>query len=226
MTIFVWFLMMIFGTYNLDAGMRRILQPRAACAIAQCVRTISSQGSHDDEDDEEDLMITSRDDAGETITHKAAALGLHQVVSKICAACPEQADVGNHEAKTPLHIASLYGHHDCVQALCHSLANVHVADHAGQTPLHLAAEAGHVLCAALLIRHGANINAQDLRGRTPLHKASQNLQKDMIDELINLGADTDVTDLAGNTPAAYIALECVARLKAIAQDFSDTNQNE
>jgi len=62
---------------------------------------------------------------------------------------------------TPLHYASAYGHHQCVELLLDRHANINAVDDDTWTPLHHASAYGHHQCIELLLDRHANINAVD-----------------------------------------------------------------
>lgn len=62
---------------------------------------------------------------------------------------------------SPLHVAILYDHINCVQLLANNGANVTMSAYVQNlvgTPLFLAAQYGHKTCIKILIDHGANVN--------------------------------------------------------------------
>ncbi len=78
-------------------------------------------------------------------------------------------DKPDKEGKTPLHLASMVGLNDVVEALIDNGANIHAVDNLGRTPLHYAALRGNKVATCALIKAGAELNVQDKEDNTPLH---------------------------------------------------------
>ena len=64
---------------------------------------------------------------------------------------------------TPLHLASIKGHHQCIKLLIDHQANVNALDINKRTPLHHASTKGHHQCIELLIDLGADKSIKDVR---------------------------------------------------------------
>jgi ankyrin repeat protein len=142
----------------------------------------------------------------------------------------EGADVNTHSEKhnpkTPLQLASIYGHIEVVTALlaagarvdatddhgCTSLhyttkkeiteqllatgADVHTLDNKGFTPLHCASIFGKAEVIKLLLARNAAIDACNRNSETPLHIA----RAEVIEQLVAAGANTNARTKAGLTP--------------------------
>eukprot|EP01034_Spumella_vulgaris_P021270 gene21270-27293_t len=94
-------------------------------------------------------------------------------------------------SKTPLHLACLHGHTDCVRILVDRNADVAaVSGFLDKTPLHLACEAGHLLSASIIADTGTDLNVMGNRinGSTPLHLAVEHNHLDIARMLIQKGA--------------------------------------
>jgi ankyrin repeat protein len=144
--------------------------------------------------------------------------------------------------ESPLMSALYRGHHDIVELLIGSGAEIDVFAAAatgrvddlrragtqetvggysydGWTPLHLAAFFGRLDAARLLIERGADVHAVSRNGmtNTPLHAAAAGRHADVALLLLDHGANGSATDAGGYTPR-QIALqnqldEVVARIK-------------
>lgn len=75
---------------------------------------------------------------------------------------------------TPLHLAAMAGHMECVSILIQAGAKLYAKDGQGATPLHLAAENGHHDCVKLLLFAGADIKAEDENRYRPIDLAFLN----------------------------------------------------
>ena len=64
---------------------------------------------------------------------------------------------------TPLHHASVNGHHQCVELLLDRGANINAVDKYNYTPLHYASVNGHHQCIELLIDRGADKSIKEVR---------------------------------------------------------------
>ena len=76
--------------------------------------------------------------------------------------------------ETPLHLASKYGHHQCIELLLDRKADINGGARWSYTPLHFASKHGHLQCIELLLYRHADINARSDYSITPLHEASRN----------------------------------------------------
>ncbi len=137
--------------------------------------------------------------------------------------------------RTPLHIASQYGHFDGAIKLIETGFKIDALDHFGMTPAHYACQYGHVeifkkfiqtinphLCdffgnsflhyareveiACAVISHGAKIDATNQLGLTPMHLAAQSGNLELVSLFIKAFADINVQDNKGNTPLHYATI--------------------
>ena len=101
----------------------------------------------------------------------------------------------------PLHLASLQGHIDIVNALVSGGANLNLATkHDGSTAVFMASFHGHANVVEELFRRGADMNQARTDGSTPLWIASEKGHSDVVDALIRCKVDVDKATLEGCSP--------------------------
>ncbi len=112
-------------------------------------------------------------------------------------------DTFNQDSHTPLMVAAINGHTDCMKDLI-ALGDSEFKDTGGNTALHLAC--GHnVSSVKKLIELGANKEAQNDRGMTPLMCATYRGQVECVQYLIEQGVDKDAQNREGMT-ALHLAV--------------------
>ena len=99
-----------------------------------------------------------------TVLHLAAGQGDEGVLTTLLRCSGPHAiqvvNIKDRAGRTPLHLAALGGHIQCVKILLEAGANANVTDNkGGQTPLTLAANKGNIEVVKLLLKYGS-----DLRG--------------------------------------------------------------
>lgn len=92
--------------------------------------------------------------------------------------------------RTPLYVASKYGHVNIVQLLIQHGADINIQTlDERSTPLHIAIKNGKRDVVRELLTHNPNLTLRNYRGDTPLHFASLTMRSvDTFKELINHGA--------------------------------------
>ena len=115
-----------------------------------------------------------------------------------------------HFYSPPVHLASAYGHLECLELLLGrgARADADVDQRGGRSPLHLAALMGHAAVVESLLDAGCDVNARDGCGGTPaLHAAAFAGHLAVVEALLRRGADARLR--AGHS--GELALHAAAR---------------
>ncbi|KAJ5948194.1 hypothetical protein N7466_001209 [Penicillium verhagenii] len=132
---------------------------------------------------------------GFSAIHLAAYFGKFSIIRLLLSTCPEDVDLLNHEAQTPLHIAAAEGHFEVIPELLRAGANTLIQDINGRTALHLAVSRGHFDVARLLLdgtQGHSIIHMADSAGRSSLHHAVLQENGEIVRLLLERGADPRV----------------------------------
>lgn len=118
-------------------------------------------------------------------------------IEGVHAACRENPDLDTLHPEfgsTPLTIACLHGHTECVHYLLEEKAELEQRNKFGWTALLTACSKGNLMLSGYLIARNADVMAQDKLGRTPLHNAvasgCDELAKGLIEEKADVNART------------------------------------
>ena len=87
-----------------------------------------------------------------------------------------------------LHIATIYGHLNCISILLNSGIDINSKTNFNNTALTYAAYKGHLQCMELLLARGADINSRNKEKLTALHYAALNGHEACVSLLLNKGA--------------------------------------
>ncbi|KAK7246870.1 hypothetical protein RIF29_41740 [Crotalaria pallida] len=113
-------------------------------------------------------------------------------------------DIGDSKGKTPLHIAALNGHEECVKVLLKHACNVHIRDNNGNTALWDAITSKHYSIFRILYQLAA-LSDPHIAGDLLCTAAKRN-DVTLINELLKQGLNIDSKDHHGITPI-QIAME-------------------
>ncbi|XP_065677448.1 uncharacterized protein LOC101237623 isoform X1 [Hydra vulgaris] len=120
-------------------------------------------------------------------------------------------DIGDNQEKTPLHLASEFGHLHCVKLLIStSPGEVNATDARGMTPLHLAVLNDHRDVIKLLIVSGANVYLRDNLDWSSLDYAAQNGKEKSLNILLSALLKKDYVNASDKnryTPLHHAATE-------------------
>ena len=154
-----------------------------------------------------------------TALHMAAKVGSKPLcVQTLTAQCTNAVDIRDAHGRIPLHIATLYGHHNLINFLaCHPEYFL-VKDNSGCTPLYYACKHGNYQCVHNIYQQIADdvildqciqvanndgitpLTVKDTNGRTLLHHALKRGNIKLACKLLRAGADPAVKDHSGITP--------------------------
>ena len=142
----------------------------------------------------------------ETILHFAVVQKAENIV-KLLTKSGIDVNHARDDGKTPLHVASEYGHTDIVKFLLENGAekSMSMTERSGCTPLTLAAMTGQTPVMSELIKHGANINVRS--GFPPLHAAALLGHTKIIHLLLENKADVNLWDAAKALAIHYAAMK-------------------
>ncbi|XP_039478411.1 serine/threonine-protein phosphatase 6 regulatory ankyrin repeat subunit A-like [Oreochromis aureus] len=142
----------------------------------------------------------------QTAIHTAAVNGHPECLRLLLNNNDQHIDVDAQDSngQTPLMLAVLSGHTDCVYSLLSQGASVENQDRWGRTALHRGAVTGQEECVEALLQRGASVSVKDIRGRSPLHLASASGRVGALGTLLQATSTshshTHLTDSKGYTP--------------------------
>jgi len=114
--------------------------------------------------------VSSRDDFGRTLLHRAVERGSRDIV-ELLLANKASVNATDNQNRTPLHLAAKSGNKPIVELLVTAKADVNARDGYRATPLHRAAEMGNKDAIEVLLANKANKNDTDQWDDTPFDYA-------------------------------------------------------
>ncbi|KAK4046048.1 Target of rapamycin complex 2 subunit avo2 [Microbotryomycetes sp. JL201] len=108
----------------------------------------------------------SRDAAGETVVHIAAAYGHVEILKMYLSQYPFVLDWTNSRGATGLHVAAMHGQLEVAQFLVESGADIEAPDLQGNTALHYATSWGKLPVIKLLVDENCDVTAKNNDGFT------------------------------------------------------------
>uniref|UniRef100_A0A8C1MDG9 Ankyrin repeat domain 52a n=1 Tax=Cyprinus carpio TaxID=7962 RepID=A0A8C1MDG9_CYPCA len=118
-------------------------------------------------------------------------------------------NVTDAEGQTPLMLAVLGGHTDCVHLLLERGACPDMRDRRGRTALHRGAVMGREDCITALLSHNVSVLSKDFQGRTAVHLAASCGHADILSNLLSAADHSHphdpITDRHGFTPTHWAA---------------------
>ncbi|QQR49171.1 ankyrin repeat domain-containing protein [bacterium] len=100
----------------------------------------------------------------------------------------------NHRSKsgqgnTPLHLAVMQGHLQCVQFLLDNKADINAQNDNNDTPLHLAVYRGQLACVQILVQHQASLTIRNSEHETPAMLAAEKGHNEIVKFFTELQAE-------------------------------------
>ena len=135
--------------------------------------------------------VDAKNNDGWPALHIAAKNGFNEITSLLCKNGSDVNAKITQANKSPLMLASEFGHTETAKTLIEKGASVNAQDNEGSGPLFLAAEGGHLDTVNLLIDNNADFKAESREGVTPLMAAAYQGHKPVVELLIERGSPVD-----------------------------------
>jgi ankyrin repeat protein/predicted DNA-binding WGR domain protein len=209
---------------------RKPIHYAAACEGPGPLKLLLDMGAHADEPDRQKntpLMIACqlgrlanvklllkhnprinlKSRSGNMALHEAALKGHREVIRLLAEEGKMKVDQPGRDRMTPLMMASMNGHKECVLDLIELGAKVTKKDKFKRTPLLLSCKSGQAVIASILLRNGSDFNQADSSSNSPLHYACAYGWLDIVDLLITAGADVNSTNMWKISPLEVAMLK-------------------
>ncbi|XP_015769656.1 PREDICTED: ankyrin repeat and SOCS box protein 3-like [Acropora digitifera] len=186
------------------------------------------------EGDEETLRALLADGAPCDVTDNRGWFPVHEAADKGHSICLQvlldhkSDDLLNSRTycgETPIFLATLKGHIDCVKLLMAFGAQVNVMNDEEVDLLVAAVKGGNKECFEIFLSQNFDVNSQDVGGWGAMHEAAYAGRQDFIERLLSCSADIDIQNSDGATPlftaAQYGRLTC---LKLLLKKGADVNK--
>jgi hypothetical protein len=116
------------------------------------------------------------------------------------------AQTGDVERFSALHIAAMHGHVDLVRALVDAGADLYLKCGSGDSALHLAAHGGSEEAVSLILSRGVDVNIAGFGDTSPLFNAVEKGMLGCVSLLCERGADVNRTDDWSSSPLHLAAM--------------------
>lgn len=142
-------------------------------------------------------LVNARDTRSQSLSPLAAENSHSETVQFLLG---EKNDLQEGGPKTPLMLASQYGHLNIVNLLLDKGAVIQSKDFRGPTALHLAALMGQTEIVRVLLQRGAKVGCLSPEALTPLHFAAMGGQAEVVGVLLSSKARVGIRGEEDNTP--------------------------
>ncbi|KAI7971832.1 hypothetical protein EIK77_000977 [Talaromyces pinophilus] len=132
---------------------------------------------------------------------RVAALGLHSIAKTMLDSGVGPNPPDPIQGRSPLHLASLFGHFETVRVLLDAHADLHCLAQYGRPPLHAAVSGGNGKIIKILIEAGAELETPDEDELTPLQFAMTWGRTEAMEELLKAGANPNCGREGQDDPA-------------------------
>jgi ankyrin repeat protein len=132
---------------------------------------------------------------------RVASLGLHGIAKTLLASGVGPNPPDPIQGRSPLHLASLFGHFETVKVLLEARADLQCLAQYGRPPLHAAASGGNGKIIKILLEAGATIETPDEDELTPLQFAMTWGRTEAMEELLKSGASPNTGKEGQDDPA-------------------------
>jgi len=130
------------------------------------------------------LNIGFVDQVGDTALSKASRYGHEGIMERLLRVPNIKLECEDLFGYSPLSLATLNNHYNCVNLLLTAKANVHHLDNRGNTPLSLASIHGHIGIGRLLIDFKSDVDSKNFGGYTCISWASLQGHTEMVELLL------------------------------------------